>query len=109
MEKKKKTNWFKIIIILFFVAYISLYALNISGYYEGSIRRKVEFTSEQITQFENDVKNGETIDMTNYLKDQNKNYTNKVSKFGYKLSTGIDTFLNKGIKSILDILSKLVS
>ncbi len=109
MEKKKKTNWFKIIIIGLFIIYIGLYALNTSGYYDGSIRRKVEFTNEQIEKFENDIKNGETVDINNYLEKQNKDYTNGASKLGYEISSNIDSFLNQGIKNIIGILSKILS
>lgn len=109
MEKKKKTNWFKIIMIGLFILYISLYALNISGYYDGSIRRKVEFTEEQIDKFEKDIANGEKVDINNYLESQNKDYTNGASKLGYELSSNIDSFLNEGIKGIINVLSKILS
>ncbi len=109
MEQKKKTNWFKIIMIILFVGYISLYVLNLSGYYDGNIRRKVAFTDAQIAAFEQDIKNGKTVDTKDYLKDQNKDYTNNVSKLGYSLSKGIDSFLNKGIKNIIGILGKILS
>jgi len=107
MENKKKINWFKIIISILFLTYISLYILNTTGYYDGSIRRKVEFTSEQIEQFERDVEDGKNVDINNYLKGHNKNYTNKTSKIGYSLSSSVDEFLNGGLKEILKILGKL--
>ena len=107
MEKKKKTNWFKIILSGLFIVYISLYFLNVSGYYDSRIRRKVEFTEEQIEQFERDVASGEAVDIKDYLKDQNKDYTNKASKFGYKLSTEIDKIVNGTIENIINVLSKL--
>lgn len=109
MEKKKKRNWFKITIIALFIAYISLYILNVSGYYDGNLRNKIQFTEEQIQQFEEDVANGEKVDIKDYLKDQNKDYTNNVSKFGYKLSSNIDYFFNNGIREVLKILTMLVS
>lgn len=109
MEKKKKTNWFKISLIVLFILYISLYALNISGYYDGSIRRKVEFTTEQIEKFEEDIAKGEKVDINNYLDKQNKDYTNGASKLGYEISSNIDAFLNEGIKGIINILGKILS
>ena len=107
MDKKKKTNWFKIIITTLFIAYISLYILNITGYYDGSVRRKVEFTSMQIEKFENDVKNGVNVDIEDYLKEQNKNYTNNASRLGYTISSNVDKFLNEGIKGVIKVLSKI--
>lgn len=109
MEKKKKVNWFKIIFSTLFVAYISLYFLNVSGYYDGNIRRKVQFTEEQIEAFERDVAAGENVDIKDYLKDQNKDFTNNISKFGYKLSFNIDRMFNSGVKEILRVLSKLLT
>lgn len=109
MEQKKKPNWFKIVITGLFIVYISLYFLNVSGYYDSNIRRKVEFTESQIEQFEKDVASGEVLDVKEYLKDQTKDYTNNVSKFGYKLSSEIDVIFNRSIEEIIRILSKLFS
>lgn len=109
METKKKTNWFKIVIGFLFIAYISLYILNLSGYYDGSIRRKVEFTEEQILEFEEDIANGEIVDLKEYLDSRNKDYTNGASRLGYEISKNVDSFLNRGIKDILDLIGKLLS
>ena len=107
METKKKPNYVKIIFIGLFFAYIILYVLNVTGYYNGNLRRKVSFTDEQIQQFESDVKNGEKVDLHDYLKDQEKNYTNNASNMGYTISTNVESFLNEGIKKFMNILSKL--
>ena len=98
MDKKKKLNWFKITLIFLFIIYISLYALNATGYYDGNIRRKVEFTESQIKEFEEDIANGKVVDIESYLEDQNKDYTNNASKLGYTLSKNVDDFLNKASK-----------
>ena len=74
MDKKKKINWFKITIVFLFIAYISLYALNMTGYYNGSMRKKVEFTESQIREFEKDVALGEKVDINDYLEKQTKDY-----------------------------------
>lgn len=107
METKKKPNYFKIVIITLFIIYISLYILNYSGYYDGNIRKRTELTSAQIKKFEEDVQNGEYVDLNDYLKDQNKNYTNKTSKIGYIISSNTEIFLNEGIKEIIKVLGKL--
>lgn len=109
MDKKKKKNWFKIVMLPLFIAYISLYILNVSGYYDGNIRRKVQFTESQIAEFENDIAEGKNVDIKDYLKDQNIDYTNNVSRFGYKFSSNIDSFFNNSIKQILKLVSILVS
>ncbi len=108
-SKKKKLNWFKVIMISLFVCYISLYMLNVTGYYDGNIRKKVEFTEAQIEQFEADVKNGEKVDVKDYLVEQNKDYSNGASKLGYTLSSNVDKFLNKGIKGFLKVIIRMLS
>ena len=107
METKKKPNYLKLLFIGLFFAYIVLYILNVTGYYNGNIRRKVAFTDEKIAEFEKDIANGEKIDMKDYLKDQEKNYTNNTSNMGYAISTNVESFLNEGIKKVMNILSKL--
>lgn len=109
MEKKKKPNWFKGVFGICFVVYFSLYILNGTGYYDGNMRRKVKFTESQIKKFEEDIALGEVIDLKDYLKDQNIDYTNKASDLGYVISTGVDTFLNKGIRGILSLIGKMLS
>lgn len=106
MEKKKKINWFKVVLCSLFIAYISIYTLHKTGYYDGNIRRKVEFTNEQIAKFESDVKNGEIVDLNDYLEGQKKNYTNKGAKLGFTISTNIEKFMNEGIKEISRVLNK---
>lgn len=108
-KNKKRLKYFKITLTIFFIAYASLYILNMTGYYEGNIRKRVSFTTSQIEEFEQDIANGKNIDLNDYLKDQNKDYSNNASRLGYSISKNIDLFLNKGIKDILDILSKLLS
>lgn len=107
MENKKKPNYVKIVLLGLFFAYLVLYILNISGYYDNNIKRKVSFTDNQIQEFEKDIKKGENIDVRDYLKEQEKNYTNNASNMGYMISTNIESFLNEGIKNFINILSKL--
>jgi len=109
MPKKKKINWFKIIMMLLFITYISLYVLNVSGYYDGNMRRKVEFTESQIAEFEKDIAEGKNVEIKDYMKDKNRDYTNGVSRVGYTLSSKINKVFNKGIKEFVKILSKLLS
>ena len=107
METKKKPNYLRILLIGLFFAYIVLYILNITGYYNGNIRRKVQFTESQIKNFESDIESGEKVDLKDYLKDQEKDYTNNTSNMGYAISTNVETFLNNGIKEFIGFLSKL--
>ncbi len=79
---KKTKIFFKVFFVVCFVSFLTFYVSLQSGYYEYNSRRKMTFTKEQIERFESDVKNGNSVDINEYLantdKDyQNKNYTNK--------------------------------
>ncbi len=105
-EEKKKTNWWFIILIILFIIFVSLYFMNGVGYYD-STRNRMILTEEKKEQFEKDVSEGRYIDIENYFSDTNKDYDNNFSNIGLKISDGIDTVLNKGLKKTLKALSKL--
>ena len=63
---KKKNNWFKRILIILILLFISLYISSVSGYYEAKISDKVALTGKEIKQFEQDVMNGKEVDLNNY-------------------------------------------
>lgn len=105
--EKKKINWLRIIIIILFIGYISLFLLNKTGYYNSALRKKTELTNEQIKRFETDIRNGKQIDINDYLIDETKDYTNATSNTGYYISTSVEKILNNGIKSIGSIFKKL--
>ncbi len=105
--EKKKINWLKIALIVFFIGYLSLYILDKTGYYDSSMRKKTEFTNNQIKRFEQDVKDGKQVDINDYLIDENKDYTNNTSKVGYYISSSIEKILSDSIKNIGNIFKKL--
>ncbi len=104
-EKKKNKNIFLKCILILFLIFISLYFMDNLGYYNIATKNKI-LTEEQIKEFENDVKNGSSIDIKEYVKD-NTNYRNTYSNIGYNLSECIDNVLNKGLKNLGNILKKL--
>ena len=105
-EKKKNKNIFlKILSILFFI-YLSLYLMDNLGYYNISTKKTI-LTSEKIKQFENDIKNGQSIDLVNYV-EQDTDYNNIYSDIGYNISIGIEKILNEGLGTIGKFLKKLL-
>lgn len=80
--------------------------MNIIGYYDVN-RNRTLLTEEKIKEFETDIQNGEYIDLSNYFEQEKKDYNNNFSNISLKISDGIDTFLNKGLKSTLKALEKL--
>ena len=91
-------NYNKIIKSLFsilIIEYIVLYIASSTGYYEYRNYKKMTLTEEQITKFEEDIKEGKEIDLEEYIVKEDNNYDNKISKLGRRLSFTIsDTFTN---------------
>ncbi|MBQ3021151.1 MAG: hypothetical protein IJD92_02865 [Bacilli bacterium] len=104
-KKKKKNNLILKILLVLFIIYFCLYLMNNLGYYNIN-SKNVVLTNEKIKEFEDDIKNGENIDIKNYIND-NINYKNTYSNLGYNLSLGIDNIFNKGIKKVSKIFKKL--
>ena len=102
-EKKKNPNWFKIIMIFLVIIFLTLYISQITGYYEFDEYKRTRLTEEQIKTFEKDIKDGKKVDLTSYLESSKKNYNNKVSKSGLKLSNMLD----KMVSSIMNVIVKI--
>lgn len=90
---------FTITIILFLSLYFSKYN---SDYYEN----KRILTEEAIAQFEKDLKEGKEINAKNYITEE-KDYNNKASKIGIKMSNTIEKTFNKSLKYLMKYLEKL--
>lgn len=108
MKKDKKNKFFKILIVLLFIVFITIYISEKTGYYEYKNYQKTILTKEQIAKFENDIKNGKNVKINDYIANTNKHYQTNISKIGNKLSNFISNLINKGIDSSFDFLSKLV-
>lgn len=98
----------KFVAMLLFLAFIVAYSIGESGYYEYRLSNKKNLTDEQIEQFEQDVKDGKDIDITQYLKDNKVDYTNTLSRTTYKVSSKLNKVLKKGIEGIFKYVNKLV-
>ena len=105
MEEKKKKNIFLKVLLVLFLFYFTLYMMDNFGYYNIASKNKI-ITEEKMKEFESDVKNGKSIDIKNYVRDET-NYKNTYSNIGYQSSLFIDNTLNKGINKIGKVLKKL--
>lgn len=108
MKKDRKNKFFKIIIVLLFIVYITIYISERTGYYEYKNYQKALLTKEQIAKFEDDVKNGKNVKINDYVVNTNKHYQTNISKMGNNISSFISKLINNGIDSSFDFLSKLV-
>ncbi len=93
-----------VIVIIFFVMVFT----SSSGYYEYELNKKANLTQEAIKQFEEDVKEGKEIDVKDYFIVENKDYSNKFSKAGLKISNKIGSLINNWFQFIFNSIGKMV-
>ena len=109
MKKKNPSRHFFRIMGILFGIFLILYILIEGGYYETELARKSTLTNEKIKEFESDVKNGEVVDLNDYIVEENVDYSNSVTKAGNALSETVNTFVTEGLSTAADILKKLFS
>ena len=103
---KKLYKWF---VWFLFLSFLVLYFAQKEGYYDEMNNKKNILTEEKIKQFEEDVKNGVKIDVNNYLVEDKKDYSNKVSRFGLASSNFIAKYFKSGLTKIFNGVDKLVN
>lgn len=97
-EKKKGTKILGRILLFLFIMFLCLYAISSTGYLQRLNQNKALFTEEQIKKFENDVENGNYVDINDYISPEKIDYSNRSSNFGEKLSKAIDYGSHKSIE-----------
>lgn len=93
----KNGNIARIIILILFIMFIGLYLVGNSNYYDYEASSKTRLTESQIKLFEQDVEDGNAIDIENYLKLNEKNYNNRVSDIALNISTTISRTFDKAL------------
>jgi hypothetical protein len=94
---KKHRNLFLVFIEISFFIFIIIYILGISGYYETQLHEKTVYTSKQIEQFEQDVKDGKEVDINSYVNNETKNYNNNYTEAGDKLGRFVNGIMANGL------------
>ncbi|MBE6152502.1 MAG: hypothetical protein E7165_04245 [Firmicutes bacterium] len=107
-KTKIRNKFFRWSLFLLFVAFVTLYLSQATGYYEYEQSRKTAFTEEQIKQFEQDVKDGKEIDINNYLENTNKDYQNNISKVTLNVSEAISKYMKYGIEKMFEGIVKVI-
>ena len=108
MKKDKKNSICKFIFYIFFISFLVIYFSELTGYYEYQNYQKKELTKEQIKKFEDDVKNGNKVDINEYLVVDTRKYNNKLSNLASKLSDSISKIVNNGVEYTFKYISKLI-
>ena len=104
----KKRKIIKYILIILVITFLFTYILSKSGYYEYALQTKKNLTAEEMRKFEEDIKEGRDVDITDYLKSKEVDYTNSLTRTTVSLSRGINDCLEKGIEVIFGILNKFL-
>ena len=107
--KKKKKNPAIIILIGLFIVYLALFITQSTGYYELKRHNEMLLTKESMKQFEEDVKNGKDVSLSDYTFVQNRDYSSKVGDIGNKTSSIIESVMTRGIKTSFGVLGRLLS
>lgn len=108
LKKKWLNRTFKYIFILLFIAFLTLYLSQATGYYEYENHQKNALTEEQIKQFEKDVKEGKNIKIEDYIEKTHVDYGNKASDIGNQFSKTVNKGVKKGIEAFFGALNKLI-
>lgn len=108
MDKRKiLKRIFRYSLLICFATFFALYMSQSTGYVEYENSKQVALTEKQIKKFEADVAAGKKIDMEKYLKTNEKNYQNVVSRLGLKISDVAGSSVKKVVESGFKLLSKL--
>ena len=101
-------NLIKLITVIILLIFISSYLVASTGYYEYTMQQKTIITNEKIKEFEEDIKNNQNIDLKDYLKEEEIDYSNKFTNLVYSISDTSNKLTRKAIKYIFKKLSTLV-
>jgi len=96
--KKKSSKVFGRVLILLFIMLLCLYAISSTGYLQRLNQNKALFTEEQIKKFEEDVENGNYVDINDYIVPEMVDYSNGSSRLGEKISNAIDYTSHKSLE-----------
>ena len=107
MKKNKKSKYFFRILFCFFLVFVALLIAYESGYYETRMSNPAVLTKEAMDKFEEDVKNGEAVDVNDYLKSESVDYSNGITKIGNKISNGISEIMTNGLSGLFNALKGL--
>lgn len=107
--KNSKKMWLifsRTLTILFIVFLISYFQVN-TGTYNSNLQSKTILTEEKIKEFEEDVKNGNYIDIKNYTEPEYVDVSSPLSDIGYNIGESIDDFINNKFTRVVNFIGSL--
>ncbi len=100
-----KNTIVKTIVLSLVVFFLVLVFAEKSGYLKTKEEKTKILTEEQIELFEKDIAQGKSVDINDYVIDNNKDYTNEISNNFYKVSLKLE----KGVDGIIKLIFKSAS
>jgi len=107
MKRDSLKKMFRVCLLTLFVTFMALYISQSAGYIEFENRKQVALTENQIKKFEADVAAGKKVDVEKYLKTNEKNYQNGISRFGLKISKVAQKGVKTAVETSFKFLAKL--
>ena len=105
----KKESIFKFILLCFIICFLVILFAGKTGYYEKKLRDNSILTEEQIKKFEEDIKNGKNVDISNYVINENKDYTTNFTNDVYSVSLKVEKTIDKIVKFIFNEIGKNIN
>lgn len=105
----KKESIFKFILLCFIICFLVILFAGKTGYYEKKLRDNSILTEEQIKKFEEDIKNGKSVDISNYVINKNKDYTTNFTNDVYSVSLKVEKTIDKIVKFIFNEIGKNIN
>lgn len=95
-------KYLKVILIILLIIFSFFYFFG-SNIFRYSLTEKKDLTIEQIEKFEEDIKNGIEIDLTDYIV-KDKTYDNRLTK----INNSISSVINFGFKKVFEYIFKSI-
>ena len=102
-------NISKFFLIALFVFFLSLLFANMSGYYNTKSVREQTLTDAQIKKFEEDVSSGKSVDIKDYLSNEDKDYSTSLSTKIYEVSIKLEKIVDSTLNYVFNGAGRLVS
>ena len=95
----------RIIIFLFVVFLINYYQVK-SGNYISEENKRTILTEEKIREFEDDVKNGDFVDIKDYTENDYVDTTTAVTDIGYEIGEVVNDFINNKVVGFFEYVGQ---
>ncbi len=92
---------------LFFIFLCSYFSFG-NGYYEYYLANQRNLTKKEIEHFENDVREGKSIDVNSYVNENRIDYSTPLTKKTSEVSLKFNEYLKKFIGNVFKVLEKFV-